>query len=88
MAAEGDIKTLADLDEVLTICAPWVRQYQLQVTDVCVTLLYVMSASNDAVDMSMVYASLRHWFGHQRMVELLAVPSIAPESSGKFAIVK
>lgn len=85
---EGDIKTLADLDEVLTVCAPWVRQYQLQVTDACVTLLYVMNASNDAVDMSVVHASLRHWFGRQRVVELLAVPSIAPESSGKFAIVK
>lgn len=88
MTAAGDIKTIVDLDELLSAAAPWVRQYQMHITDACVTLFYVLDVSNDEVDMTAVYDSFRNWFGNQRMVELRVVPTIAPELSGKFAIVK
>lgn len=88
ITAQSDIKTVADLDDLLTVSAPWVRQYQLQMTDACVTLLYVSTTSNQDVNMSAVYQSLNNWFGNQRVVKLLGVPGIAPESSGKFAMVR
>lgn len=88
ITAEGDIKTIADIDDLLSDSAPWVRQYQLSIAEASVTLFYVLDLSSDKVDMTAVQYSLRRWFGSQRLVELRVVPSIAPELSGKFVIVK
>ncbi|WLG87399.1 MULTISPECIES: hypothetical protein [Pseudomonas] len=84
----GEIKTLADLNELFAGSAPWARQYQLRITEHKVTLFYVVDAQDRDADMSMVERCLRDWLGRSRTVESMAVPSIAPEASGKFAIVK
>lgn len=84
----GEIKTLADLDELFTASAPWARQYQLQITEHKVTLFYVVDAQDRDAEMAMVEQCLRDWLGRSRTVESMTVPSIAPEASGKFAIVK
>jgi phenylacetate-CoA ligase len=87
ISTEGRIRTMADLDSVMTACAPGVRQYQLQITDAHVTLFYVPSAP-DEIDSAAMYDFLSQWFGPRSVIKLLPTPSIAPEPSGKFAIIK
>ena len=85
---DGELKTLADLDELFAVSAPWVRQYQLQVTEHKVTLFYVSDVQEHDAALAVVERCLRGWFGRMRTVESMAVPSIAPQASGKFAIIK
>lgn len=64
----GEIRTLADLDELFAVSAPWARQYQLQIAEHKVTLFYVTDAQQRDADMSTVERTLRGWFGRSRTV--------------------
>ncbi|RON06640.1 hypothetical protein BK659_20335 [Pseudomonas brassicacearum] len=87
--AQGEVKTVADLDDMVGRLGGFIQQYQLIITLDVVSFKYVpgplSSAGEEVVS---IERELRSWFGVEYRIETVAVSFIPPESSGKFRLVK